>query len=81
MACRTEAPGVRSPERSNGAVAMAGADASRFPKLGRLRERLRRRRERGVERARARAEGKREWERSGKVGRDGVHEGWSSGGF
>jgi hypothetical protein len=52
-----------------------------MPKLGKLRDKLRERRERSVERARAQAEAKREWERSGKIGRNGVHEGYSSSSF
>jgi hypothetical protein len=38
----------------------------------------RERRERSVERARIEAEARREYERSGKVGRHGVNEGYSS---
>jgi hypothetical protein len=49
--------------------------------LGRLRARLDRRRERRAEKARTDGEAKREWERSGKVGRGGVNEGYSSGSF
>lgn len=60
---------------------MAGTGTRRMPKLGTLRDKLRRRRERAVERARVQAEAKREWERSGKIGRDGVHEGYSGGGW
>jgi len=63
---------------------MAGSGTRRMPSLTKLRDKLRERRERGVERARVQAEAKREWEPSGKIGRDGVHEGYSSssaGGF
>ena len=50
-------------------------------KLHKLAERLKKRRQRQVERARVTAEAKREWERTGKVGRHGAHEGYSSSGF
>jgi len=57
---------------------MTGSTSRRVSKLPKLRDMLRRRRERAVERARVGAEARREWERSGKVGRDGVNEGYSS---
>jgi hypothetical protein len=49
--------------------------------VGRLRSKLDGRRERRAARAHARGEAKREWEQSGKVGRSGAHEGYSSGSF
>jgi hypothetical protein len=60
---------------------MAKSNGTRRGVLGRLRAKVETRRERRAEKARAEGDAKREWERSGKVGRGGAHEGYSSGSF
>ena len=60
---------------------MAKSSGNRKGVLGRLRGKLDRRRERRADKAHAQGSAKREWEQSGKVGRGGTHEGYSSGSF
>jgi hypothetical protein len=71
--------GVLSPGR----FVMTKPNDARPGVLGRLRGKLDRRRQRRAEKARTAGEARREWERSGKVGHHGAHEGFTSdsGGF